>query len=215
MSPTPPHLAKVVLTDKQKNLFIEALRARVKVLEAKLSMSSEHPSKPPSSDGFAEPDETTLLHATLDKMVCYQHDHKGTTLKMQLLERRQFLDVPAASFEVIRHCTRMVMSACGQRYDSALPTDESETVYDGPDVRALDMLLLREKFAPKRVPRNLSAKAMGCISSSSSPMATPTNNPNRMACCNPSRWHAEAILRFIADTVVPFSTTWTNEPWHA
>jgi transposase len=59
----------------------------------------------------------------------------------RILERRQVIDVPAPSFDVIEHCTLGLTCACGQTHESAFPQEVKHPVQYGPNVRSLGVHL--------------------------------------------------------------------------
>lgn len=153
---------------------VEVLVARVEVLEAQASKNSSNSSKPPSSDGLAK--KTRSLRGSSEKKVGAQDGHKGATLKRvaeptktishplpsqcnrchqplaldeaRVAERRQVIDVPARSFDVIEHCTLEVACSCGEVHVSAFPAGVSEVVQYGPNVKALGVHLTQGQMLP-------------------------------------------------------------------
>jgi len=177
MPPKPPRPDLTHLSDADKDRLIDALFARLDAVEAKLGMTSENSSKPPSSDGLAKKKpKTSSLRGKSGKAVGGQPGHKGTTLKRvtdptgtkdypppshcsrcrsalpleqaQLLERRQVFDLPAMRFDVIEHRIYTVACACGQQHDSVFPVAVSELAQYGPAVRALGVHLTQGQMLP-------------------------------------------------------------------
>ncbi|WP_229458913.1 IS66 family transposase, partial [Massilia glaciei] len=111
-----------------------------------------------------------------EKKAGAQDGHKGTTLKRvaeptktishplpsqcnrchqplalgeaRVAERRQVIDVPARSFDVIEHRTLEVACSCGQVHVSAFPAGVSEVVQYGPNVKALGVHLTQGQMLP-------------------------------------------------------------------
>lgn len=174
MPPKPPRPDLTHLSDEDKDRLIDALFARLDAVEARLGMNSQNSSKPPSSDGLAK--KTRSLRGTSDKKAGGQDGHKGTTLKRvaeptdtihhplpsqchrchrplpldeaQVVERRQVIDVPARSFDVVEHCALEVVCNCGQVHVSAFPAGVSDVVQYGPNVKALGVHLTQGQMLP-------------------------------------------------------------------
>jgi transposase len=174
MPPKPPRPDLTHLSDQDKDRLIDALFARLDAVEARLGMNSQNSSKPPSSDGLAK--KTRSLRGTSDKKAGGQEGHKGTTLKRvaeptdtihhplpsqchrchrplpldeaQVVERRQVIDVPARSFDVVEHCALEVACSCGQVHVSAFPAGVSDVVQYGPNVKALGVHLTQGQMLP-------------------------------------------------------------------
>jgi len=174
MPPKPPRPDLTHLSDQDKDRLIDALFARLDAVEARLGMNSQNSSKPPSSDGLAK--KTRSLRGTSDKKAGAQDGHKGTTLKRVaeptdtihhplpsqcnrchrplpldealVVERRQVIDVPARSFDVVEHCTLEVACSCGQVHVSAFPAGVSDVVQYGPNVKALGVHLTQGQMLP-------------------------------------------------------------------
>ena len=126
------------------------------------------------TDGLAK--KTRSLREASDKPVGGQIGHKGTTLKRvaqpnetvkhplpgrcdrchqplplseaRVAERRQVFDVPVMAFAVVEHCTLEVACGCGQIHASTFPSDVSDTVQYGPNVRALAVHLTQGQMLP-------------------------------------------------------------------
>lgn len=174
MPPKPPRPDLTHLSEQDKDRLIDALFARLDAVEARLGMNSQNSSKPPSSDGLAK--KTRSLRGTSDKKAGAQDGHKGTTLKRVaeptdtvrhplpsqcnrchrplpldealVVERRQVIDVPARSFDVVEHCTLEVACSCGQVHVSAFPAGVSDVVQYGPNVKALGVHLTQGQMLP-------------------------------------------------------------------
>lgn len=176
MPPKPLRADLTHLSHADKDRLIDALFARLDAVEAKLGMTSENSSKPPSSDGLAKKPKTSSLRGKSGKAVGGQPGHKGSTLKrvveptgtkdypppshcsrchsvlpaeqVKVLESRQVFDVPTMSCEVIEHRVYTVVCTCGQRHDSVFPDAVSEVVQYGPNVRALGVHLTQGQMLP-------------------------------------------------------------------
>ncbi len=174
MPPKPPRPDLTHLSEPDKDRLIDALFARLDAVEARLGMNSQNSSKPPSSDGLAK--KTRSLRGTSDKKAGAQDGHKGTTLKRVaeptdtvrhplpsqcnrcqrplpldealVVERRQVIDVPTRSFDVVEHCTLEVACSCGQVHVSAFPAGVSDVVQYGPNVKALGVHLTQGQMLP-------------------------------------------------------------------
>jgi transposase len=168
----PPELAG--LTHAEKDVIILTLWARLEALESKANKDSRNSSKPPSSDGLAK--KTRSLRVVSGKKPGGQIGHEGKTLKrvaeptrtephplpgqcghcgfslaqgeVQVLERRQVIDVPVTACEVVEHQTLKVLCQCGQWHVSAFPANVTEAVQYGPNVRALAVHLTQGQLLP-------------------------------------------------------------------
>lgn len=162
------------LTHEEKDILILTLLARLDALESKVSKNSQNSSKPPSSDGLCK--KTRSLRESSGKAPGGQIGHKGTTLKQvaqpsqtvdhplpgqcdhcrqrlplseaRVAERRQVFDVPVTAFDVVEHRTFEVACSCGQVHVSAFPSEVSEAVQYGPNLRALGVHLTQGQMLP-------------------------------------------------------------------
>ncbi len=162
------------LTHAQKDTLILALFARLEALETLVRKDSHNSSKPPSSDGLAK--KTRSLREASGKKPGGQIGHKGTTLKQLaqptqivchplppqcdrchhllplneacVAERRQVVDVPAASYDVIEHRTFSLVCQCGRSHSSAFPVGVTEAVQYGSNLRALGVHLTQGQLLP-------------------------------------------------------------------
>lgn len=163
-----------VLSHEEKDTLILSLFARLDALESKVNKTSQNSSKPPSSDGLAK--KTSSLREPSGKPPGGQAGHKGTTLKRvaeptdtvhhrlpqqcmrchsalpleqaEVAERRQIIDVPSTVFDVIEHRTLAVTCRCGLSHVSSFPSDVTELVQYGPNVRALGVHLTQGQMLP-------------------------------------------------------------------
>ncbi|MHB1267521.1 MAG: DUF6444 domain-containing protein [Acidithiobacillus ferriphilus] len=160
----------LTLTSDQKDDLIRKLLARVQKLEAQLSKDSHNSSKPPSSDGLAK--KTQSLRRPSGKKA---GGHSGKTLQRtstpdevvpaplpdrcecgasllgadaRIADRRQVFDVPVAHYHVVEHCTMQLRCTCGREHVSAFPSDVTEAVQYGPNVRALAVHLTQGQLLP-------------------------------------------------------------------
>ena len=152
---------------------VRQLTARVAELEARLSKNSHNSSKPPSSDGLAK--KTQSLRQPSGKKPGGQTGHPGQTLKRtsepdeiihsplpdrcacgaslsesnaRIAERRQVFDIPVAHYHVTEHRTLHLRCTCGQEHVSAFPSEVTEAVQYGPNVRALAVHLTQGQLLP-------------------------------------------------------------------
>lgn len=149
------------------------LSARVAELEARLSKGSHNSSKPPSSDGLAK--KTQSLRQPSGRRAGGQAGHPGRTLERTALpdkilhhrlpdrcacgaslsesdariaERRQVFDIPVQRYQVVEHRTLQLRCTCGREHVSGFPTDVTEAVQYGPNVRALGVHLTQGQLLP-------------------------------------------------------------------
>ena len=66
----------------------------------------------------------------------------------RISERRQVFDIPVAHYHVVEHCTLHLRCTCGQVYVSAFPSEVTEAVQYGPNVRALAVHLTQGQLLP-------------------------------------------------------------------
>jgi transposase len=162
------------LTHAEKDALIQALFARLELLESMVRQDSRNSSKPPSSDGLAK--KTRSLREASGKKAGGQVGHKGTTLKQvaqptrivhhplpaqcerchsplpqgdaRVSERRQVFDVPVTACDVIEHRTLELVCPCGQSHASSFPAGVTEAVQYGPNLRALGVHLTQGQMLP-------------------------------------------------------------------
>jgi len=153
---------------------VEVLTARVATLEGMLRKDSHNSSKPPSSDGLGK--KTKSLREQSGKKPGGQPGHKGNTLKqmahptqvithalpehcercgctlvqqeIRVVERRQVIDIPVVTCDVIEHQVLALVCQCGQHHVSAFPPAVTEAVQYGPNVRALGVHLTQGQLLP-------------------------------------------------------------------
>ncbi len=152
---------------------VRQLTARVAELEARLSKNSRNSSKPPSSDGLAK--KTRSLRQPSGKKAGGQAGHPGQTLERTsepdeiirsplpdrcacgaslsesdalIAERRQVFDIPAAHYRVVEHRAPHLRCTCGREHVSAFPSEVTEAVQYGPNVRALAVHLTQGQLLP-------------------------------------------------------------------
>lgn len=105
-----------------------------------------------------------------------QPGHKGTTLKQfaqptqtvthalpaqcdrcqqplaqedaSIAERRQVIEVPKMTYDVIEHHTLSLVCQCGQQHASVFPVGVNEAVQCGPNLRALGVHLTQGQLLP-------------------------------------------------------------------
>ena len=157
----------------QKDELIRQLFARLAELEGRLSKNSHNSSKPPSSDGLAK--KTQSLRQTSGKKAGGQAGHPGQTLKRtsepdeirdsplpnccacgaaisaseaRIAERRQVFDIPAAHYQVVEYRTLQLRCTCGREHVSVFPSEVTEAVQYGSNVRALGVHLTQGQLLP-------------------------------------------------------------------
>ena len=168
---TPPDFS--ALTRGELESVVLTLWERLEALESKVAKNSRNSSQPPSSDGLRK---TSSLREPSGKPPCAQPGHKGSTLKRVaeptetidhplprqcwhchgnlvltqavVAERRQVIDVPASAFDVVEHRTLAVTCGCGKTHVSRFPTDVTELVQYGRNVRALAVHLTQGQMLP-------------------------------------------------------------------
>lgn len=162
------------LKDSEKDTLILSLFARLEALESLVRKDSHNSSKPPSSDGLGK--KTRSLREVTGKQRGGQPGHKGTTLKQvsqptqiithmlpaqcarcqqplaqedaRIAARRQVIEVPKTTYDVIEHRTLSLLCQCGQQHASAFPTGVNEAVQYGPNLRALGVHLTQAQLLP-------------------------------------------------------------------
>lgn len=162
------------LKDSEKDALILSLFARLEALESLVRKDSHNSSKPPSSDGLGK--KTRSLREATGKKPGGQLGHKGTTLKQvsqptqiithslptqcercqqslvqedaRIAERRQVIEVPKTTYDVIEHRTLSLVCQCGQDHASVFPMGVSEAVQYGPNLRALGVHLTQGQLLP-------------------------------------------------------------------
>lgn len=162
------------LKDSEKDALILSLFARLEALESLVRKDSHNSSKPPSSDGLWK--KTRSLREVTGKKPGGQPGHKGTTLKQvsqptqiithslpkqcdrcqqplvqedaRIAERRQVIEVPKTTYDVIEYRTLSLLCQCGQQHASVFPMGVNEAVQYGPNLRALGVHLTQGQLLP-------------------------------------------------------------------
>ncbi len=154
---------------------VQMLSAQVAQLMAERNKNSSNSSKPPSSDGLAKK-KTKSLRQPSGKKPGGQVGHEGHALKRsnhpnqviqhvlpdqcdacgcalnsgkaEILERRQVLEIPQLKCDVIEHQTVALRCRCGKMHISQFPSNVTETVQYGPNLRALGVALTQWQLLP-------------------------------------------------------------------
>ena len=164
-------LIALILTMQQ---MIEALSARVQVLEDQLAKTSGNSSKPPSSDGLKK--KPVSLREKGQRPTGGQAGHKGKTLKFSLspdrieahavshcpacgtnvettpamhVEKRQVWDVPPLSLQVMEHQSAVkCCPQCQGRVQADFPVGVTQPVQYGPHLTAQAAYLTTYQLLP-------------------------------------------------------------------
>jgi transposase len=155
---------------------VETQAAALKDLQARLGKTSANRSKPPSSDGYAQPKRTTRLRKPGQKPRGGQPGHEGDTLKrvatpertevhpvvachqcgVDLLEvavttheERQVFDIPAIRIEVTAHRAEVkTCPGCGAENRGVFPVGVTGWVQYGPGVKTWATYFQTQHFVP-------------------------------------------------------------------
>jgi transposase len=155
---------------------VETQAAALKDLQARLGKTSANSSKPPSSDGYAQPKRTTSLRKPGQKPRGGQPGHEGDTLKrvatpertevhpvvachqcgIDLLdvavtthEERQVFDIPAIRIEVTAHRAEVKTGpGCGAENRGVFPVGVTGWVQYGPGVKTWATYFQTQHFVP-------------------------------------------------------------------
>lgn len=157
-------------------LLKEAL-ATIKELQAQLGQNSRNSNWPSSRDKGSKKRRTTSLRRKSDKPVGGQPGHGGQTLEFrarpdhiirhrpthcahcqtklapslwgQVGQRRQVVDIPPLTVEVVEHQVETVVCpCCGGQATSEFPSGVTAPVQYGPRLKALAVYLKGEHFIP-------------------------------------------------------------------
>lgn len=155
---------------------LEAQAAILKEVQARLGKTSANSSKPPSSDGYAQPKRTTSLRQPGQKPLGGQPGHRGDTLERVAMpdrtemhsvvscgqcgasladvaatahEERQVFDIPAIRIEVTAHRVEIkTCPGCGAENRGAFPVGVTGPVQYGPGVKTWATYFQTQHFVP-------------------------------------------------------------------
>ncbi len=177
--PGPPTYAELAAENAQLRVLvaeqtklIEALRAEVAELRARLGQSPRNSHKPPSSEGYEKPAPKARRQHT-DRKSGGQNGHEGRTLRQAKIpdeviehapqscggcgkslakapvvstEVRQVFDLPPIALHVVEHRLQHRECSCGQVSMATAPV--GAPVQYGPGVRGLATYLLAGQYLP-------------------------------------------------------------------
>lgn len=152
------------------------LTAKVKELEDRLAKNSNNSSKPPSSDGFNQPNPQSRRNKNKKKKRGGQKGHKGTTLKRTAnpdkiedydpescwvcaallseqerlaYEDRQVFDLPSLELEVTEHrAYKKSCPCCGVITKGDFPEGVTQPVQYGPKIKSLMVYMNEYQLLP-------------------------------------------------------------------
>lgn len=155
---------------------LEAQAAILKELQARLGKTSANSSKPPSSDGYAQPKRTTSLREPGQKPRGGQPGHRGETLMAVAVpdrteihpvvaceqcgvsladvavtahDERQVFDVPAIRIEVTAHRVEIkTCPGCGVENRGTFPVGVTGPVQYGPGLKTWATYFQTQHFVP-------------------------------------------------------------------
>ena len=155
---------------------VETQAAALKDLQARLGKTSANSSKPPSSDGYAQPKRTSSLRQPGQKPLGGQPGHRGDTLErvatpdqtevhpvvacgscgvslaavaISAHEERHVFDIPAIRIEVTAHQVEIkTCPGCGAENRGAFPVGVNGPVQYGPGVKTWATYFQTQHFVP-------------------------------------------------------------------
>lgn len=161
---------------REKDVRIERLEERMKLLEDRISMNSRNSSKPPSSDGLKKPPAPKSLRGKSGRKPGGQHGHPGTTLEQtsdpdvvvrhipdrcscgcsleaeteEIVRRHQVVEIPEKPVLVTEHQVfRKRCPRCGLNVDGSLPGEVKPVpVQYGLSFLAFALYLRSVQFLP-------------------------------------------------------------------
>lgn len=172
-----PSYEQLVSENAELRAMVEALRAEVAELKARLGKNSSNSSKPPSSDGLAKPAPKSLRRKS-GRKPGGQNGHPGSTLARVSdpdevvrheppacagcggglagapavgVERRQVFDLPPIRVRVTEHqIVARRCECCGGTTSGAGPDGVDAPVQYGPRISAIIVFLYVGQFLSKR-----------------------------------------------------------------
>ena len=172
------HIEQQNVLIEQLNSKVKQLTEKVKDLENQLTKNSSNSSKPPSSDGFKQPNKARSLREKSDKKSGGQPGHVGSTLKQvknpdyvvihspkscsscgcdlsstkeekECAEKRQVFDIPPPKIEVTEHrISGKTCPCCGKITSSTFPEDITASTQYGVRIKALSAYFTNQHFMP-------------------------------------------------------------------